>query len=115
MVKIADVGRLDQAKFVFSGLLLILSIALTFYAMLQQVTTFWKIVPGWATLILLLVLLFWLGVVEGLMLSLVELKKLGTDSYVKTTHPNVHSVMKTINKGDNLERFLMGRQVAANS
>ena len=112
MVKIADVGRLDQAKFVFSGLLLILSAVLTFYAMLQQVTTFWKVVPGWAAVLLLLVLLFWLGVVEGLMLSLVELKKLGTDSY-KTTHPNVHAVMKTINKGDNLERFLMGRQVDA--
>ena len=111
MVKLGDAGWLDYVRFVFSGLLVIFSTVVTFYAIIEQKTSFFpEVVPGWAALIMFLIVVFWLGVVEGLQLALVELKRLSPDSY-KMTHPKAHAFMQIVNKGDNLERFLMGRQV----
>ena len=47
---------------------------------------------------------------EGLQIALVELKKLNPD-YYKTSHPTAYKLGQLACTGDNIERFLMGRQV----
>lgn len=66
MVNVRDAGCLDYPKFLLSALLLIFSSVCTFYAILEKKTSFWDVMPGWAALIIFLVILFWLGVMEGL-------------------------------------------------
>mmetsp|Transcript_55721 Transcript_55721/g.67167 ORF Transcript_55721/g.67167 Transcript_55721/m.67167 type:complete len:516 (+) Transcript_55721:75-1622(+) len=51
----------------------------------------------------------WLAIVEGGQASLVGLPPVQMDLY-KESHPISHKTMAIINKGDNLDRYLMGRQ-----
>ena len=73
-------------------------------------THFWDTVPGWVALILFVVDLFLLGIVEGLQIALVELKRQHPDSY-KHTHKKAYDLGLKAARADNVERFLMGRQV----
>merc|ERR1712110_757799 len=82
----------------------------TFYAILEQKTSFWKAVPGWAALIIFLLVLFLLGVMEGIQIALVELKRQDPETY-KESHPQAYRLGRIAARGDNIERFLMGRQV----
>ena len=66
--------------------------------------------PGWAALILFVVILFWLGVMEGLQVALVELKRVDPASY-RHSHPHAYKLGQKAAKRDNVERFLMGRQM----
>ena len=86
MVRLSNAGWFDYVRFIFSSLLLTFSAIVTGYAILEQKTSFWKEVPGWGALILFVSMLFFLGVVEGLQLALVELKRLDPESY-KSSHP----------------------------
>ena len=54
--------------------------------------------------------LFLDGVMEGLQIALVELKRQEPESY-KNSHPKAYKLGQYAMKGDNVERFLMGRQV----
>ena len=54
--------------------------------------------------------LFFLGIMEGLQIALVELKRQSTDFY-KDSHKSAYSLAKVAMSKDNIERFLMGRQV----
>ncbi len=110
MVNLRDAGPVDYARFVFSALLLIFSTIITSYAIVEQKTNFWNAVPGWATLILFVLVLFWLGVVEGLQIALVELKRQHAVTY-KQIYPRAYQIGQVAGQGDNTERFLMGRQV----
>ena len=47
---------------------------------------------------------------EGLQISLVELKRQHPDSY-KNSHKRAYHLGQIASKKDNVERFLMGRQV----
>ena len=47
---------------------------------------------------------------EGLQIALVELKRLNPD-YYKTSHPTAYKLGQIACRGDNIEKFLMGRQV----
>ncbi len=110
MVDLREAGAVDYVRFVFSALLLLFSAIVTSYAIIEQKTNFWDAVPGWAALILFVLVLFWLGVVEGLQIALVELKRQHSDAY-KRTHPRAYHLGQIAGKRDNTERFLMGRQV----
>ena len=66
MVAISEARCPDYPRFVYSALLLIFSCVVTFYAIIEQKTNFFHSVPGWAALLLFLLLLFWLGLMEGL-------------------------------------------------
>merc|ERR1712037_144135 len=70
----------------------------------------WKVVPGWASLLIFILVLFLLGIMEGLQIALVELKRQDPASYM-LTHPAAYKLGQYAMKGDNIERFLMGRQV----
>jgi len=100
----------DYLRFVFSVCLLIFSGVVTCYAIVEQKTSMWKVVPGWASLIIFILVLFLLGVMEGLQIALVELKRQQPESYM-LSYPKAYKLCQYAMKGDNVERFLMGRQV----
>jgi len=111
MVQLKDSSIFDYIRYVFSFALLVFSSVVTFYAILEQKTGFWKAVPGWAALIIFFIVLFLLGVMEGLQIALIELKRQHPDTY-RHTHPLAYKLGKLACEGDNIERFLMGRQVS---
>jgi silicon transporter len=51
----------------------------------------------------------WLAYVEGGQASLVGLPPVNSNLY-KESHPTTYKIMAVVNKGDNLDRYLMGRQ-----
>jgi len=53
--------------------------------------------------------LYWLTMVEGGQASLVGLPPVDMELY-KKSHPTTHKIMTVINKGETLDRYLMGRQ-----
>ena len=110
MVELRKATFFDYIRFILSSLLLIFSIIVTSYAIVERKTLFWKIVPGWAGLLIFIVDLIILGIVEGLQIALVELKRQHPESY-KKSHPAAYKLGQISSKGENVERFLMGRQV----
>merc|ERR1712128_14331 len=110
MVKLQDATWFDYVRFAFSACLLTFSAVVTFYAILEQKTAFWSSVPGWAALIIFVACLFFLAVMEGLQIALIELKRQETETY-KNSHPKAFALGQLAFKGDNVERFLLGRQV----
>ena len=48
---------------------------------IEQKTNFWHAVPGWAALIIFIIILFWLGLMEGLQVALVELKRVDIEQF----------------------------------
>jgi len=110
MVNLSEAKCLDYPRFIISALLLIFSSVCTCYAIIEQKTSFWHIVPGWAALILFIAVLFWLGVMEGLQVALVELKRQDPETY-RHSHPHAYKLGQMAAKRDNVERFLMGRQM----
>ena len=110
MVNVKEATIPDYLRFVLSFALLIFSGVVTCYAILEQKTNMWKAVPGWASLIIFVLVLYLLGVMEGLQIALVELKRQQPESY-KNSHPKAYRIGQLAMKGDNVERFLMGRQV----
>ena len=110
MVEISQAKWYDHVRFAVSALILLFSMVTTSYAIVMQQTHFWQAVPGWAALLLFIVDLFILGVVEGLQIALVELKRQHPSSY-KESHPRAYYLGQRATIGDNTERFLMGRQV----
>lgn len=59
--------------------------------------------------VMLWVSIIWLTQVEGGQASTVGLPPVDMDLY-KESHPTAHKIMTIINQGDNLDRYLMGRQ-----
>jgi len=110
MVKLQEANIFDYIRFVFSASLLVFSGVVTCYAILTGKTAFWQEVPAWAQLIIFIVALFFLAVMEGLQIALVELKRQDPDSY-KASHPKAYRLGQLAANQDNIERFLMGRQV----
>jgi len=110
MVNLKESSVFDIVRYIFSLGLLLFSGVVTCYAILEQKTSMWKEVPGWASLLIFLFVLWCLGVMEGLQIALVELKRLNPEHY-KNTHPTAYKLGQIAGKGDNIERFLMGRQV----
>ena len=47
---------------------------------------------------------------EGLQIALVELKRQNPETY-KETYPTAYKLGQVASQGDNIEKFLMGRQV----
>nr|CAB3263294.1 uncharacterized protein LOC108950256 [Phallusia mammillata] len=110
MVELRDSTVWDYLRFVISFVLLLFSTVVTIYAIVNGNTGFWKSVPGPVALLLFFICLLLLGIVEGLQISLVELKRQHPDSY-KNTHKRSYQLAQIANSKDNVERFLMGRQV----
>jgi len=110
MVKLSEAKPWDIARFIFSLGLLVFSGVVTCYAILEQKTNMWKVVPGWASLLIFIFVLWLLGVMEGLQIALVELKRQNPETY-KDQYPVAYKLGQKASQGDNIEKFLMGRQV----
>merc|ERR1711936_83403 len=110
MLNVKHATLLDIVRFIFSLGLLLFSAVVTCYSILLQKTNMWKEVPGWVSLLIFVFVLWCLWVMEGLQIALVELKRLNPD-YYKTSHPTAYKLGQIACKGDNIEKFLMGRQV----
>eukprot|EP00485_Elphidium_margaritaceum_P005256 CAMPEP_0202700780 /NCGR_PEP_ID=MMETSP1385-20130828/13946_1 /ASSEMBLY_ACC=CAM_ASM_000861 /TAXON_ID=933848 /ORGANISM="Elphidium margaritaceum" /LENGTH=318 /DNA_ID=CAMNT_0049358045 /DNA_START=133 /DNA_END=1089 /DNA_ORIENTATION=+ len=66
--------------------------------------------PPWAQFTILIVALFILGVMEGVQIGVVELAHKDPNKYRKQ-YPRAANLLALENKGRNVERFLLGRQV----
>eukprot|EP01084_Bolivina_argentea_P054418 99793_1 len=98
----------DIARLIFSISLLIFSTVSVIYAISVHGTT--MPFPSWAQYLCLGVSLFILGVLEGLQIAVVELAHKDPLQY-KRVYPRAAKLLAFENKGRNVERFLMGRQV----
>mmetsp|Transcript_12516 Transcript_12516/g.24937 ORF Transcript_12516/g.24937 Transcript_12516/m.24937 type:complete len:1012 (+) Transcript_12516:303-3338(+) len=66
-------------------------------------------IPGWATCLVVWVLVFWLALMEGGQTCLVGLEAVDENDYARS-HPVAHRSTRLTNAGDNLERFIVGNQ-----
>jgi len=110
MVHLHEAKAWDIARFIFSLALLLFSGVVVCYSIVEQKTSMWKEVPGWASLLIFIFVLWLLGVMEGLQIALVELKRQNPETY-KETYPTAYRLGQQASMGDNIEKFLMGRQV----
>merc|ERR1711936_1092660 len=110
MVHLHEAKAWDIASFIFSLASLLFSGVVVCYSIVEQKTSMWKEVPGWASLLIFIFVLWLLGVMEGLQIALVELKRQNPETY-KETYPTAYRLGQQASMGDNIEKFLMGRQV----
>lgn len=94
---------------VYSTVLLIFCTVIIMTAIFTDNTTIAKNVHPIVAFVLLWLGLAWLSMVEGGQASLVGLPPVPMDLY-KDSHPISHKIMIVINEGNNLDRYLMGRQ-----
>jgi hypothetical protein len=94
---------------VYSTLLLIFCTVIVMAVIFDENTKVsTKVHPGVAFVIIWLTTI-WLCMVEGGQASLVGLPPVDMGLY-KETHKTTHKIMNIVNQGDNLDRYLMGRQ-----
>ena len=94
---------------IYSTILLIVSTVIVCATIFTDKTNLAKDVHSAVAFIVLWVAIIWLSMVEGGQASLVGLPPVDMALY-KESHPRTHRIMKVINEGDNLDRYLMGRQ-----
>jgi len=94
---------------VYSTLLLIFSTVLVMGVIFDENTKLATELHPAAAFFILWVGLIWLSMVEGGQAALVGLPPVDMELY-EHSHPVSHKIMKVVNTGDNLDRYLMGRQ-----
>jgi hypothetical protein len=95
-------------KEIYSSLLLIFCSIIVITVIFQKNTKVSES-SAWAAFFVFFIALYWLSMVEGGQASLVGLPPVDMHLYEKS-HPTTHKIMAVINKGDTLDRYLMGRQ-----
>jgi len=96
-------------KEVYSTLLLIFCTIITVAIIFDKNTTLAQDLHEWVAFAILWIAIIWLAYVEGGQASLVGLPPVEMHLY-KKSHPTSHRIMSVVNQGDNLDRYLMGRQ-----
>lgn len=96
-------------KDVYSTLLLIFCTVIVTAVIFDNNTKVAKEAHSSVAYIVLWLALAWLSMVEGGQASLVGLPPIDMNLY-KDTHQTSHKIMTIVNEGDNLDRYLMGRQ-----
>eukprot|EP00571_Detonula_confervacea_P015447 CAMPEP_0172306236 /NCGR_PEP_ID=MMETSP1058-20130122/7347_1 /TAXON_ID=83371 /ORGANISM="Detonula confervacea, Strain CCMP 353" /LENGTH=190 /DNA_ID=CAMNT_0013018051 /DNA_START=91 /DNA_END=660 /DNA_ORIENTATION=+ len=96
-------------RYVASIALLIFSIVIVGALMFTGNTRVAKETNPWVALIVCIVAIVWLSMIEGQQASLVGLPPVDPELY-KETHPVTYKNAALAFKGDNLDRYLMGRQ-----
>lgn len=93
----------------YSSALLVFCTVIVITLIFQNNTTLSDGVHPVFALFTLWISIIWLTYVEGGQASLVGLPPVDMRLY-KESHPTTHKIMSIVNKGDNLDRYLMGRQ-----
>lgn len=94
---------------VYSTLLLLFSTIIVMAVIFSDNTRLAESIHPGAAFCILWVAIIWLSMVEGGQASLVGLPPVDMTLY-KDSHPTTHRIMGIVGKGDNLDRYLMGRQ-----
>lgn len=110
MVRIeADIEPLDAVKYFYSTGLLIFSVIIVMALIFNEQTTLSQDVSPILAFVLIWICLIWLNMVEGSQGSLVGLPPVQRSLY-KNSHPITWKICEVAHKGDNLDRYLIGRQ-----
>ena len=96
-------------KYLYSSLLLIFSIVLIIGNMFNRQTRLSFESSPVLALVIMLLAIIWLTMVEGGQGALVGLGPVDAELY-RESHPMTYRGMKLVYKGDNLDRYLLGRQ-----
>jgi len=96
-------------KYVYSLGLLIFSIALVMAAIFTEQTKISSNAHPVAAFIIFWFLIMWLGMIEGGQGALVGLQPIDKALYANS-HRKAHKCTELAHKGDNMERFIIGRQ-----
>ena len=106
-----DIDRLVMVvKFIYSLALLAFAVVLVMAAIFQEQTTGTaKGIPPVAAFFIFWFLIFWLAKMEGGQGALVALEPIDKGSYSES-HPVTLMNTNLVHKGDNMERFIVGRQ-----
>jgi len=107
-----DIDRLVSIfKFLYSSALLVFALILVMTALFtnQTVATANMGVPSGAAFFIFWFLVAWLAMMEGGQGALVGLQPIDKDRYAET-HPRTLKNTTIAHKGDNMERFIVGRQ-----
>ena len=101
--------NLTLFKSIYSVVALIFSISLVMGLIFTEQTKVSSQISPILAVVTVWVAIIWLTMVEGGQASLVGLTPINFDLY-KTTHKKTHSITKVCFTGDNLDRYLLGRQ-----
>ncbi|EJK74086.1 hypothetical protein THAOC_04260, partial [Thalassiosira oceanica] len=96
-------------KYVASLGLMVFSMVLVGALIFTKNTRVAQEASPWVSLIVLILAVLWLTMIEGQQASLVGLPPVDPDLY-KDSHPMTYKNAAIAFKGDNLDRYLMGRQ-----
>ena len=96
-------------RVVLSLAVLGLSFAVTLSALFEGKTTMYKGVPNWASVAILFVLMCFVGLMDGMQIALFAVVNLPTQELEK--HPMAHQCCQLTFQGNNLQAFLIGRQI----
>lgn len=99
----------DWMRYIFSFSALLFSFIIVSYAIILQLTSFYKEVPAAVSYLLLFILLGILALMEGIQIAVVELMKLPIESLNPGSH--AYDIAQLTREKFRLPSFLMGRQV----
>lgn len=89
--------------------ILFFAFAVTLTAIIQGNSGMWNGVPPWASIIIFFVLLCVVGLMEGMQIAAFALLNMPEEELVK--HKIAHKSCTLMFKGENLQSFLVGRQI----
>eukprot|EP00980_Cylindrotheca_fusiformis_P007001 scaffold1470_cov195-Cylindrotheca_fusiformis.AAC.1 len=96
-------------QYTYSTVLLVISLVVVATLMATQQTQLSQITHPAVAFCLLGFLLLWLAMLEGVQASLVAIAPIRKELY-QDSHPTTSKVTRLVHKGNNMERFIVGRQ-----
>ena len=96
-------------KYFYATCLLIFSVIVVVWMIFERKTHLSHDVNPWGVIVIMFGALLWLCMVEGGQGALVGLPPVDRELY-KDSHKITHKICSRAHKGDNLDRYLMGRQ-----
>ena len=106
-------SQFDYVKMAYSVALVIFSIVIVTALQIEGKTSVAEKAHPIAAILVMWAGILWMSMVEGGQCSMVGLPPINRDLY-KESHPITHQITSLGHKGDNLDRYLMGRQVSTN-
>mmetsp|Transcript_36619 Transcript_36619/g.88753 ORF Transcript_36619/g.88753 Transcript_36619/m.88753 type:complete len:525 (-) Transcript_36619:67-1641(-) len=97
------------ARVAFSCGLLVFAFATVLAALLAGKTTMWQGTPSFVSVILFLLLMIFAGMLEGMQIAILAVSKLPEEALLQ--HDIAKKSCDLVLQGDNLEAFLIGRQM----
>lgn len=105
-----DLTPLNIIKYIFSVAVLVFSIVITISLIFNKSTKLSSGVSPWLALSVLCGAIIWLGIMEGQQASLVGLTGVVDHLVYKDTHPIAYKHIQLAYWGNNLDRYVNGRQ-----